>query len=432
MIGIGSRRGFAAVALFASLLAAGTAHAETIANSGDSAWLMTATSLVLFMTVPALALFYGGLVRAQNLLSVLMQCLAIAALISILWLALGYSLVFDGEGPLLGGLGRVFLLGMPRDALVGSIPESLFFMFQLTFAVITPALVIGAYVERIRFAAVLLWSGLWSLLVYAPVAHWIWGGGFLASFGTLDFAGGIVVHATAGAAALAVARVLGPRRGFPAQLSLPHSPGLTMAGAAMLWVGWYGFNAGSALAANADAAMALLVTHTAAATAAFVWLLIEWIKHGKPSLVGTATGVIAGLATVTPASGYIGPMGAVILGILAAFFCYPAIGFIKRRLGIDDSLDVMAVHGVGGMLGSLLLAVLMAESLGGVGYGRDSGPGAQLVAQAVAVVVAFGWSLFVSWLLARLCRATVGLRVGREEEFEGLDYAEHGETAYNL
>ncbi len=423
-------------ALGASLIllsvVASPAEARELLDSGDTAWLLTATALVLLMTLPALALFYGGLVRAQNVLSVLMQCLAVAALVSLLWLVLGYSLAFDGTGPIVGGLNRVLLLGVTRRTTFGSIPESVFFAFQMTFAIITPALVIGAFVERIRFAAVLLWTALWSLIVYAPVAHWIWGGGFLAAAGTRDFAGGIVVHATAGAAALAVARVLGPRRGFPAHLPLPHSPGLTMAGAALLWVGWYGFNAGSAVAASGDAGMALVVTHMAAATAALVWMAIEWVKHGKPSLVGTATGVIAGLATITPASGYVAPAAAIVIGALAALACYPAIGLVKQRLGVDDSLDVMAVHGVGGILGSLLLALFMAAPLGGVGYAAGSGLLHQFGAQLLGVVVGFGWSLVVSWALAHLCRATVGLRVNAEEETEGLDYVEHGETAYNF
>ncbi len=416
---------FAVVALVAAPAAAARP------DSGDTAWILTSSALVLFMTLPGLALFYGGLVQARHFLSVLMQCLGIAAVASVLWLLVGHALAFGGEGMLLGGLDRGLLVGLARDELRGTVPEAAFFVFQTTFAVITPALVIGAYVERIRFAAVLLWSALWLLLVYAPVAHWIWGGGFLAHLGTLDFAGGLVVHATAGAAALAVARVLGPRQGFPRHLALPHSPGLTLAGAGMLWVGWFGFNGGSALAAGGDAAMAILVTHVAAATAALVWMALEWTRHGKPSLVGAATGVIAGLATITPASGYVGPLGGLVLGVLAAVLCYPAIGFVKSRLGIDDALDVMAVHGVGGMTGSLLLAVLMAEGLGGVGYGGDGGLLAQLGAQIAGIVVTFGWSLAVSWLLALLCRATVGLRVEREAETEGLDYAEHGESAYN-
>ncbi len=419
----------AMVLLVALLGARAAAAAEP--DTGDTAWILTSSALVLFMTLPGLALFYGGLVQARHFLSVLMQCLAIAALASVLWLVAGHSIAFGGDGPFWGGLGRMLLAGMARDELRGTIPESAFFVFQTTFAVITPALIVGAYVERTRFAAVLLFSGLWLLVVYAPVAHWIWGDGFLAALGTRDFAGGLVVHATAGAAAIAIARVLGPRQGFPRHLALPHSPGLTLAGAGMLWVGWFGFNGGSALAASADAAMAMLVTHLAAASAALVWIAIEWARHGKPSLVGAATGVIAGLATITPASGFVGPLAGPVFGVLAALLCYPAIGFIKQRLGIDDALDVMAVHGVGGILGTLLLALFAAPALGGVGYGTAGGFGGQLLAQLAGVVVAFGWSLGWSFLFARLCAATVGLRVDREAETEGLDYAEHGESAYN-
>ena len=419
-----------AVVLFVALLGARAAAAAE-PDTGNTAWILTSSALVLFMTLPGLALFYGGLVQARHFLSVLMQCLGIAALASVLWLVAGHSIAFGGDGPFWGGLGRMLLAGMARDELRGTIPESAFFVFQTTFAVITPALIVGAYVERIRFAAVLLFSGLWLLVVYAPVAHWIWGDGFLAALGTRDFAGGLVVHATAGAAAIAIARVLGPRQGFPRHLALPHSPGLTLAGAGMLWVGWFGFNGGSALAASADAAMAMLVTHLAAASAALAWMAIEWIRHGKPSLVGAATGVIAGLATITPASGFVGPLAGPVFGVLAALLCYPAISTIKQRLGIDDALDVMAVHGVGGILGTLLLAVFAAPALGGVGYGTAGGFGGQLLAQLAGVVVAFGWSLGWSFLFARLCAATVSLRVDREAETEGLDYAEHGESAYN-
>ncbi len=415
----------AALALFAA-----PARAAEV-DAADTAWLLTASALVLMMTLPGLALFYGGLVRGRSLLSVFAQCLGIAAVVSVLWPLLAYAVAFGDGGPLWGGLSPRLLSPDLRDAVSGSVPEAAFAVFQLTFAVITPALVAGAWVERIRFSAVLLWSALWLLLVYAPVAHWIWGGGFLQTFGTLDFAGGLVVHATAGAAAVAVALVLGARRGFPAHLSLPHAPGLTAAGAGLLWVGWFGFNGGSALAAGADAAMAVLVTHTAAATACLVWMLVEWVRFGRPSVVGAATGVIAGLATITPASGFVGVPGALVLGTLAALLCSWAIEVIKQRLHIDDSLDVMAVHGVGGILGTLLLPFLMVRPLGGTGLG-ETGLGRQLLAQMAGVVVAFVWSFVISWLLAKLCAATVGLRTDAEAETEGLDLSEHGESAWNF
>ncbi len=401
--------------------------------AGDVAWVLTSTALVLLMTIPALALFYGGLVRATNLLSVLMHCVAIAALASILWLAGAYSLAFDAGNAFIGGLSKVFLLSVARDAVWEGtkIPETAFFMFQMTFAIITPALIVGAYVERIRFAAVLVFSGLWLVLVYAPVAHWVWGGGWLAGMGTLDFAGGIVVHVTAGASALVIAAMLGPRRGFPKHVQPPHAPWMTMVGATMLWVGWFGFNAGSALAANHDAAMALLVTHVSAATASLVWMALEWTKFGKPSLVGFVTGTIAGLATITPASGFVGPVAALIIGVAAGVICFYAVPLVKDRLGVDDSLDVLAVHGVGGATGTILLAFLVSLP-GGVGYAEGMNLGSQFVAQAVGVVSVAVFSAVFTWIIVRLTKALVGLRVDEQTEKEGLDYAEHGEVGYNI
>ena len=344
-------------------------------DSGNTAWLLTATALVLFMTLPGLALFYGGLVRAENLLSVLMQCFAIACLVSVLWLLGAYSLSFSGTAPWLGNLDKVLLLGVGRDAADPNtkIPETVFFMFQMTFAIITPALIIGAFAERMRFTAVLLFTTLWLLLVYVPVAHWVWGGGWLMAKGVLDFAGGLVVHLTAGMSALVLAILIGPRNGFPNDVRPPHAPWMTMAGACMLWVGWFGFNAGSALKAGGDAGMAMTVTHISAATAALVWLAIESVKFGKPSVVGIVTGAVAGLATITPASGFVGPVGALIIGLAGGTICYGMVMLVKKRFRIDDSLDVFAVHGVGGSIGVLLTAIFVDAALGG----RRSHRGAQ-------------------------------------------------------
>ena len=325
-------------------------------DTGDTAWILAATALVLFMTLPGLALFYAGLVQGKNVISVLMHHFAIACLMSVLWVVAGYSLAFSGDGAWFGNLDKMFLSGVGVDTLSGTIPESLFAAFQMTFAVITPALVIGAYVERMKFSAVLIFSALWLLVVYAPVTHWVWGGGIMAGWGVMDFAGGIVVHATAGTAAIVCAVMVGKRRNFPEGLQPPHSPILTMIGAAMLWVGWFGFNGGSALGANGGAGMALLVTHIAAATASLVWMGMEWVRFGRPSLVGIVTGMVAGLATVTPASGFIGVPGGLILGLAGGFGCYYAVDLIRGKLKIDDSLDVFAVHGVGGIIGSLLVA----------------------------------------------------------------------------
>ena len=401
-------------------------------NEGDTAWIIVATALVLFMTLPGLSLFYGGLVRARNLLSVLMHCFSICCLVSVLWLALAYSLTFGDGNAVIGGLGKMFLLGVGTEALAGSIPEVVFFMFQMTFAIITPALIVGAYAERITFPAVLLFSAIWLLLVYAPVAHWIWGGGWLGALGVMDFAGGLVVHLTAGASALVLALVIGRRRGFPHEAITPHSPGLTMAGAAMLWVGWFGFNGGSALAANGNAGMAIAVTHVAAAVGALTWAGIEWIKYAKPSLVGAVTGMVAGLASITPASGFVGPIGALIIGLVGGYVCQWMTAYLKQVRHVDDSLDVFAVHGVGGVLGTLLTAFLALEAMGGLGIAVESGAFAQLGVQVLGVVAVGAWSALLTYGIVKLVGALVPLRVSEVVELEGLDVNIHGERAYDL
>ena len=400
-------------------------------DHGDTAWVLSATALVLFMTLPGLALFYAGLVRGKNVLSVMTHCVAIACLASVLWLLAGYSLSFSGTAPLIGDLAKLGLVSVGRDAVVGKLPESVFFAFQMTFAVITPALIVGAFVERIKFSAVLLFSGLWLLVVYAPVCHWVWGGGWLAGLHVMDYAGGLVVHATAGVSALLIAWRLGPRDGFPRDLSPPHNPGMTMMGAGMLWVGWYGFNAGSALAADGAAGAALIATHLSAATAGLVWAAIEWKRFGRPSMVGLVTGVVAGLATVTPASGFVGPLGGVILGAAGSLICYQAVDLVKHRLKIDDSLDVFAVHGVGGILGTLLVAVLASAGLGGAGYAPGMAMGSQALTQLIGVAAVCAWSGIATLVLVFVVRRTTGLRAGDEAVDEGLDMSAHGERAYN-
>jgi Amt family ammonium transporter len=404
-------------------------------NSGDTAWLLTATTLVLFMTLPALALFYGGLVRASNVLSVLMHCFAIACLVSILWLVCAYSLAFAPGAPLIGGLSKVFLSGVGRQTLAPSttIPESVFFMFQMTFAIITPALIVGAFVERMKFQAVLLFSGLWLLIVYAPVAHWIWGGGWLNELRIMDFAGGLVVHLTAGASAVVLAILLGARARFPTDLKPPHAPWMTMVGASMLWVGWFGFNAGSALTAGGDAGMAMTVTHISAATGSLVWVTIEWAKFGKPSLVGMVTGTIAGLATITPASGFVGPAAALVIGLVGGIACYFAVGLMKQRFKVDDSLDVFAVHGLGGTTGILLTAICADTALGGAGLPDDRTVAGQFGVQLLGVVATLVWSVVASYGIVRVVKAmTGGLRVDTEDEEKGLDQSAHGESGYNI
>ncbi len=405
-----------------------------VADSGDTAWILISSALVLLMAMPGLTLFYGGLVRAKNFLSVLVQCGAIAAVASLLWILVGYTMAFGPVGSgWLGGSDALMLanLGNVRDAT--DVPESAFSLFQMTFAAITPALMAGAWVDRARFGWVIGFCALWGLVVYAPVAHWVWGGGWLAStMGTLDFAGGIVVHTTAGVSALVVAAILGRRQGFPKTLMLPHSPSLTMAGAALLWVGWFGFNGGSALAANDDAASAIINTHAAACAAAMVWLLIERFTVGKPTSVGFATGAIAGLATVTPAAGFISPGAAILFGVIAACACYPMIQIVKKRLKIDDSLDVFAVHGVGGIIGSLLLAVFLSPSLGGTGYAEGVTMVNQFAAQAVGVGVVALWSAVASAVLALLVSLMITMRVSEDSEREGLDITSHGERAWEF
>ncbi|MFQ5625569.1 MAG: ammonium transporter [Methyloligellaceae bacterium] len=403
-------------------------------DSGDTAWILTSTALVLFMTLPGLALFYGGLVQSKNVLSALMQCIAIACLASVLWVVAGYSLAFTGGNAFVGGLSKAFLAGVARDGVADGtkIPETLFIMFQMTFAIITPALIVGAYVERIKFSAVLLFSGAWLLIVYAPVTHWVWGGGWLAEMGVLDFAGGLVVHLTAGISAAVVVWQLGPRPGFPKQVRPPHAPWMVMVGASMLWVGWFGFNAGSALAAGADASMAMLVTHLSAAVASLVWLVIEWLKFGKPSLVGLVTGTIAGLATITPASGFVGPAGGICLGLAGGFLCYFAVDLVKSRCNLDDSLDVLAVHGVGGATGTLLAAVFAAASFGGVGLGDGVSMGSQFGVQAMGVAATIIWAALASLVIIKVTQAVCGLRVSDDETTEGLDFSSHGEKGYHL
>ena len=399
-------------------------------DTGNTAWILTSTALVLFMTLPGLALFYGGLVKSKNILSVLMQCITVACLASLIWLAVGYSMAFADGSQWVGGLQKSFLSGVERNSLFGDIPESVFFMFQMTFAIITPALMVGAYVERIKFSAVLLFSGLWLVIVYAPVTHWIWGGGWLAEMGILDYAGGLVVHLTAGISALVLAAALGPRKGFPDQVDPPHSPALVMVGASMLWVGWFGFNGGSALAANEDAGMAMLVTHVSAASASLVWMFIDWLKFGKPTLVGLVTGTIAGLASITPASGFVGPLGALIIGGSAGVICYILVSFVKNTLKVDDSLDVFAVHGAGGVLGTLLVSFLIDSDIGGAGYSEGMSTSSQLNVQLIGIGSVFVWSIIASLVIVVIVKALTGLRVEDSYEEEGLDISSHGETNY--
>ncbi|MEO9469528.1 ammonium transporter [Parasphingorhabdus sp.] len=407
--------------------------AAAAGDSGDTAWILTATALVLLMTLPGLALFYGGLVRSKNFLSVLVQCMAVAAICSVLWVVVGYTLAFGpvSNGILGGGLNWMLMgLGNVREGL--SIPESSFAMFQMTFAVITPALMVGAWVERARFGWVVAFSALWLLVVYAPVTHWVWGGGWLSGLGVMDFAGGIVVHTTAGVSALVAAIMIGKRIGWPKTLMLPHSPALTVAGAGLLWVGWFGFNGGSALTATDDASTAIINTHVAASVAALMWILIERIKVGKSTAVGVATGAIAGLATITPAAGFVGPGASIIIGAAAGMVCFFAVGLVKNSFKIDDSLDVFAVHGVGGILGSLLLALFVSESFGGVGYADDMAFGSQFVAQLIGVGVVAIWSAVATLILGYGISFVLPMRVNEDDERDGLDISSHGERAWDL
>jgi len=409
--------------------------ADAKLDPANTAWMITASVLVLFMTLPGLALFYAGLVRAKNVLSVLMQCFSIACAATLVWVAVGYSLAFGDGGAanaFYGGFGKAFLAGVGKDSVSGTIPETVFAMFQLTFAVITPALIVGAYAERVRFGGMLLFSMLWLLLVYCPIAHWVWGGGWLAKLGVMDFAGGLVVHLNAGLAALVCALVLGRRKGFPDTPMPPHNMTMVVTGACMLWVGWFGFNAGSALAADGTAGMAMLVTHIGAATGSLAWLVCEWLRYGKPSVLGIATGMVAGLGTITPASGFVGPMGAIVIGAAAGVVCFAATNYIKRSLRIDDSLDVFPVHGVGGVLGTLLTGVFVAASLGGAGLPEGTTIAGQLGVQLVGVAATAVWCGVLTWILLKLTDAVAGLRVGSEEETEGLDTVLHNEKGYSL
>lgn len=401
-------------------------------DAGNTSWILTATALVLFMTMPGLALFYGGLVRARNVLSVMAQCGGIACMASLLWVALGYSLAFKGDGGWIGNLDAAFLKGVTTDSVAPNttLPETLFIMFQMTFAIITPGLYVGAVVERMKFGAIMLFSALWLLAVYVPVTHWVWGGGWLQDMGVKDLAGGIVVHATAGVSALVLALILGKRKGFPEHPHPPHNPGMVFVGAAMLWVGWFGFNAGSQLTAGGGAGMTMLVTHLSACAAALVWCGLERLRNGKAGLVGMVTGLVAGLATITPASGDVGPAGAIAIGSLAAVICYFAVSLIREKLHIDDSLDVFAVHGVGGILGTILLAFLGQKSWGGLGLVKPVSE--QLSIQLTGLGVTIAWSAIATLVIALLVKATIGLRVSTEQEYEGMDRSEHGENAYPM
>ena len=411
-----------------------TAFADVI-NGADTAWIMTSTALVLFMTLPGLALFYGGLVRSNNILSILMQCFAIAGIVSILWFIAGYSLAFSGDHPFIGDLSNFMLAKISIDSVSGSIPESLFAMFQMTFAIITPALIVGSYAERMKFSAVLLFSSIWLLIVYAPITHWVWGGGWLSD--TLDYAGGTVVHITAGVAALVAAIVLGPRQEFLKRPIPPHNMTMTITGAAMLWVGWFGFNGGSALSAGGDAAMAILATHISAAAGAMTWMFYEWIKFGKPTALGSVTGMVAGLGTITPASGFVGPAGALVIGIIAGYVCFNAVIIIKQKFKIDDSLDVFPVHGVGGICGTILVGVFASKELG-----IFSGQGGwsheaivisdQLQIQFTAVVATAAYTAISTFIILKLVDLVTGLRVDSQTETQGLDLESHGEKGYDI
>ncbi|RMF12577.1 MAG: ammonium transporter [Alphaproteobacteria bacterium] len=415
--------------------AAWAAGESSALNSGDTAWMLVSTALVLFMTVPGLSLFYAGMVRAKNALSVMMQCFAITAMVTVLWVAYGYSLAFSDGGTLqawVGGWGKAFMAGVLPETLFGSIPESVFAMFQLTFAIISPALIVGGFAERMKFSAVLCFSALWVSLVYFPVAHWVWGGGWLSDLGALDFAGGTVVHINAGIAGLVAALVVGPRRGWPKTPMWPHSLMLTLTGAGMLWVGWFGFNAGSGLAADGTAGMALAVTQVATGAAALTWMFAEWIVHGKPSALGIASGAVAGLVAITPASGFIGISGALAIGTVAALVCYLAVTRLKPRFGYDDALDAFGVHATGGIVGALLTGVFAAASFGGVGLADGVTIGRQLAVQALAVIVTIIYDAVLSFVLLKLLDRTIGLRVDVEGEVQGLDLTLHDERAYDL
>ena len=418
-----------------SMLLPSTTFASDGLNGANTAWILTATALVLMMTLPGLSLFYGGLVRVKNILSILLQCFAVTCVASLLWLFVGYSMAFSEGNGFVGGFDNILMGSVTEGAMVGDIPESVFAMFQMTFAIITPALIVGGFAERMRFSSMLVFSGLWLLVVYAPITHWVWGGGWLYEMGLLDFAGGTVVHVTAGVAAVVAAMVMGPRHGFPNQPMPPHNMTMTITGAGLLWVGWFGFNAGSALAANGDAGMAMLVTHVSAAAGALTWMACEWTKFGRPSALGAVTGMVAGLGTITPASGYVGPGGALVIGILAGFVCYHATVFLKQRLKIDDSLDVFPVHGVGGALGTLLAAVFASAGLGvfsGQGLAEGMTIASQFQVQLIGVLASGVYTAIVTFVLLKLIDRMLGLRVSQDEETEGLDLTQHNERGYDL
>ena len=417
--------------LFTLLPSLALAEEAPVLNSGDTAWMLTATALVLFMTIPGLSLFYAGMVRSKNILSVLMQCFAITSLMTILWVLYAYSIAFGGDGPYWGGLSKMFLAGVSVDTLSGTIPETVFMTFQMTFAIITPALMVGAFAERMKFSTMLVFMTIWITIVYAPVCHWVWGGGWLGNKGILDFAGGTVVHINAGMAGLVAALLLGKRKGYPTTAMPPHNLGYTLVGASMLWVGWFGFNAGSELAADGVAGMAMAVTQVATATAALAWMAIEWVKHGKPSVLGIASGAVAGLVAITPASGAVGPMGAMAIGFASGFGCFFASTILKRALGYDDSLDVFGIHAVGGIIGAMLTGVFCAESLGGAGFGGDiTSIGGQLMVQFTGVGATVVYTGVVSFIILKVLDGIMGLRVTDEEEAEGLDLALHDERGY--
>ena len=420
----------------ATLVMPGLAFAEGGVSGADTAWILTATALVLFMTIPGLSLFYAGLVRSKNVLSVLMQCFALTCLMSVLWYVAGYSLAFSEGSAFVGGLDNLFMAQVTKDSISGTIPEGLFAAFQMTFAVITPALIVGAFAERMKFSSMLLFSSIWLLAVYAPVCHWVWGGGWLSELGVLDFAGGIVVHITAGVAALVAALVIGNRKNWPQTAMPPHNMTMTVTGAGMLWVGWFGFNAGSALGANEDAAMALIATHLSAAMGSLAWMVCEWKKFGKPSVLGIVTGMVAGLGTITPASGSVSPAAAIVIGLSAGVICFYATMFIKQKLKIDDSLDVFPVHGVGGILGSFLVGIFAAGELGafsGYGFGGDnSSIGEQVWAQLIGIGSTIAYTAVVTWIILKVVDVITGLRADEEDEYRGLDLALHEEKGYDL
>lgn len=408
------------------------AEETPVLSSGDTAWMLTATALVLFMTIPGLSLFYGGMVRSKNILSVLMQCFAITSLMTLLWVLYAYSIAFGGDGPFWGGLSKMFLAGVGVESLSGTIPETVFMTFQMTFAIITPALMVGAFAERMKFSAMLIFMTIWMTIVYAPICHWVWGGGgWLGNKGILDFAGGTVVHINAGIAGLVAAIVLGKRKGYPTTAMPPHNLGYTLMGASMLWVGWFGFNAGSELAADGVAGMAMAVTQVATAAAALSWMFIEWVKHGKPSVLGIASGAVAGLVAITPASGAVGPMGAIAIGLASGAGCFVTSTTLKRAMGYDDSLDVFGIHAVGGIIGAILTGVFCAESLGGAGFGgKITSIGGQIAVQTLGVGATVVYTGIISFIILKVLDGVMGLRVTDDEESEGLDLAQHGERGY--